>query len=115
CATGELIAAHPELTAITGTADQMAIGALAHLRDHGHSVPGDISVAGFNDIAVSRDLSPALTTVRLPLQQMGAVALDIALGVGGAVNVPEGSPEFVERQLGVELMVRESTGPVREG
>src|SRR5699024_10923527 len=90
---------------------------LARLRDHGRSVPGDISVAGFNDIDVSKDLSPALTTVRLPLREMGSSALDIALGpdrgVGdGAVSGAHGT---VERQLGVELVVRESTGPVRTG
>src|SRR5699024_1256110 len=108
-AAGPLLAQHPELTAVTGTADQMAIGALAYLRDHGRSVPGDISVAGFNDIAVSRDLTPSLTTVRLPLREMGSAALDIALGSSAA------APEFVERQLGVELVVRWSPGPAREG
>lgn len=118
-AAGQLLARHPELTAITGTADQMAIGALSHLRDHGRSVPGDISVAGFNDIDVSKDLSPSLTTVRLPLREMGSTALDIALGLdlgaGAGEGVVGGAQALVERQLGVELVVRESTGPVRTG
>ncbi|MGP9744099.1 LacI family DNA-binding transcriptional regulator [Brachybacterium sp. AOP29-B2-41] len=109
-AAGELLARHPELTAITGTADQMAIGAMSQLRDQGRSVPEDISVAGFNDIAVSRDLSPSLTTVRLPLREMGSAALDIALSVDREIDAHP-----VERQLGVELVVRGSTGPVREG
>lgn len=107
-AAGELLSRHPELTAILGSADQMAIGALACLRDAGRSVPGDVSVAGFNDIAISRDLVPALTTVRLPLREMGALALEMALvGQDGEERRPE------ERKLGVELVVRDSTGQVR--
>lgn len=94
----------------------MAIGALAHLRDHGRSAQGDISVAGFNDNAVSRDLSASLTTVRLPLREMGTAAPDIALGSGAGDGVGVGAAEeFVERQLGVDLVVRESTGRVRAG
>lgn len=104
-AAGELLDRHPQLTAILGTADQMAIGAMAYLRDHGRSIPGDVSVAGFNDIAVARDLSPALTTVRLPLREMGTAALDIALSPAGE--------DPITRRLGIELIVRESTGVAR--
>jgi LacI family transcriptional regulator len=111
-AAGELLRATPQLTAILGTADQMAMGAMAALRDSGRSVPGDISVAGFNDIAVSKDLSPSLTTVRLPLQEMGRLALDVALSPKTAEQSARGS---VEHRLGVELMVRQSTGPARAG
>lgn len=95
----------PDLTALVGTADQMAIGAMAHLRALGRSVPADVSVAGFNDISVARDLSPSLTTVRLPLREMGAAALTMALG----------DPDEMTRgwEFETELIVRESTGPVR--
>src|SRR5699024_7153936 len=68
---------YPEVTAVVGSADQMAIGVLAWLRDQGRRVPQDVSVAGFNDIDVARDLTPALTTVRLPLRTMGKAALTI--------------------------------------
>lgn len=123
-AAGELLREHPELTALLGTADQMAMGALAYLRDQGRSVPEDVSVAGFNDIAVARDLSPSLTTVRLPLREMGKIALDLALGRGGtrgaadadSTQSADGSADgtgMIERHLGVELVVRQSTGPVR--
>lgn len=88
----------------------MAMGALAQLRDHGRSVPQDVSVAGFNDIAVARDLSPSLTTVRLPLREMGMGALDLALRPGATDG---GSGATIERHLGVELVVRQSTGPAR--
>ncbi|CAM3649255.1 LacI family DNA-binding transcriptional regulator [Occultella aeris] len=101
---GALLAGRPDLTALVGTADQMAIGAMSWLREHGRAVPEDVSVAGFNDIAVSRDLNPGLTSVRLPLRAMGAAALEIALA-------PAPSTQPVIRELGTELIVRGSTGP----
>lgn len=117
-AAEELLHEHPQLTALLGTADQMAMGALAYLRGQGRSVPGDVSVAGFNDIAVARDLSPSLTTVRLPLREMGKIALDLALGRGGPRGAMGGdgndATDMIERRLGVELIVRQSTGPVRD-
>jgi len=99
----EVLAAHPGVTALVGSADQMAIGALAHLRESGRAVPGDVSVAGFNDIAVARDLTPSLTTVHLPLRQMGAAALEMAMTVAP-------TSDALVRELGTELVVRESTG-----
>ena len=62
--------------------DVMAVGALAAYRERGIRVPQDVSVAGFDDIATLRDLVPALTTVRLPLKDMGARALELALSAG---------------------------------
>ncbi|UFU05008.1 LacI family DNA-binding transcriptional regulator [Ruania halotolerans] len=96
---GELLEAHPEITALVGTADQMAIGATSWLRDHGRDVPEEIAVAGFNDIAVSRDLD--LTSVRLPLRDMGVMALEVALS-----PAPE---DPVVRELETELIVRGTT------
>ncbi|SED93319.1 LacI family DNA-binding transcriptional regulator [Ruania alba] len=98
---GELLEAHPEITALVGTADQMAIGAVSWLRDHGRRVPEEVAVAGFNDIAVSRDFD--LTSVRLPLRTMGAMALEVALS-----PAPD---EPVVRELGAELVVRGTTVP----
>ncbi|MGC0251279.1 LacI family DNA-binding transcriptional regulator [Pseudactinotalea sp. Z1748] len=102
---GELLADHPAITALVGSADQMAMGAMAWLRDHGKDVPGDVSVAGFNDIDVARDLTPALTTVRLPLRKMGESALTIALAE------PDPNASSGVRWLSTELLVRKSTGP----
>jgi len=58
--------------------DVMAIGAIAALRDQGLSVPGDMAVAGFDDIPMLRDVLPALTTVRLPLVEIGRMAFELA-------------------------------------
>ncbi|TQM02913.1 LacI family DNA-binding transcriptional regulator [Pseudonocardia kunmingensis] len=99
-----LLAEHPDITALVGTADQMAVGALAHLRERAVAVPGAVSVAGFNDILIARDVTPALTTVRLPLESMGAAALQLAMEPGGA-----GPPRV--RRFTPRLVVRGSTGP----
>lgn len=96
---------HPDLTAVVGTADQMAMGALAWLRQKGISVPGQVSVAGFNDIWVAKDMTPSLTTVHLPLAEMGATALKLGIAaLDGKVE---------HKHLAVQLVVRDSTGPAR--
>jgi LacI family transcriptional regulator len=64
-------------------------------------VPDDISVAGFDDIPTLRDVSPTLTTVRLPLEEMGARAAHMALGDH------DGSPRTV--RIAAEVVLREST------
>ncbi|MCA0294456.1 MAG: LacI family transcriptional regulator [Actinobacteria bacterium] len=102
-AAGPLLVEHPGLTALVGTADQMAIGASAWLRADGRRVPDEISVAGCNDIWVSRDLVPSLTTVHLPLQEMGAAALRLGIAARDG--------QIGHEHLQVELVVRESTGP----
>ena len=67
--------------------DVMAVGALARLRAAGMSVPGDVAVAGFDDIVTLRDVTPPLTTVRLPLTQMGEMAANMVL-TGGQPGRP---------------------------
>ena len=82
--------------------DVMAVGALARLRAEGMTVPGDIGLAGFDDISTLRDVSPPLTTVRLPLASMGEMAARLVLA--------ETAPER-PRVLPVpgEVVLREST------
>ena len=60
--------------------DVMAVGALAAARDAGVVVPGDVRVAGFDDIPTLRDIIPSLTTVRVPLERIGEFAVSLALG-----------------------------------
>lgn len=103
--TERLLAEHPDVTAIIALNDAMAIGVLSVLRSRGVAVPGRISVAGFDDVAVAADLAPSLTTVRLPMAGMGATALTMALKPPSARRR--------RKRTGHELMVRDSTGPVR--
>ncbi|SMD27537.1 LacI family DNA-binding transcriptional regulator [Kibdelosporangium aridum] len=59
--------------------DVMAIGAMAAVRERGLTVPDDVAVAGFDDIPTLRDVAPSLTTVRLPLADMGRMAASMAM------------------------------------
>ncbi|TDD72605.1 LacI family transcriptional regulator [Jiangella aurantiaca] len=98
-----ILAEHPGVTAVLALNDDMAIGILSVFRSHGIAVPGRISVAGFDDVAVAQDLAPSLTTVRLPMTEMGALALELAL------KEPAARPR--RRVAGHELVVRDSTAP----
>jgi len=106
-AAQELLDANPDLTALVALNDSMAIGVLATLRDRRVSVPGDMSVIGFDDMPIARDLTPPLTTIRLPLAEMGARAMSLAL------EPADGRPRIEE--VDVDLVRRESTAPPPQG
>ncbi len=95
-----------EVSCLVALSDVMAIGALAALRDLGLRVPEDVSLAGFDDIPTVRDLSPPLSTVRLPLEQMGARAVDLVLAPRGDDEL-----ELPSRvvQIDAEVVLRAST------
>jgi len=98
----ELLDRDVEVEAVFAVNDVMAVGAMAALREQGHRVPGDMALAGFDDIATLRDVRPSLTTVRLPLVQMGRRALELAL------NQLPGQEPVVLSVTG-EVVVRAST------
>jgi len=78
-AMAELLENGADIDAVFAVNDVMAVGAIAALRDRGLGVPADVAVAGFDDISTLRDVRPALTTVRLPMEQIGSDALNLAL------------------------------------
>jgi LacI family transcriptional regulator len=102
-ATRQLLDEHPGTTAILALNDAMATGVLSVLRERGTAVPREMSVTGFDDIQVAQDLAPALTTVRLPMSEIGAAALELAL------RPPSARPR--RRSTGHALVVRDSTAP----
>ncbi len=106
-AAEQILHEHPRTTAIIALNDAMAMGVLSALRTRGISVPRQMSVAGFDDVAVAADLAPGLTTVRLPMTQMGELALTMALRPRS--SRPRRKP------TGHELLVRDSTGPAPRG
>ena len=93
-------------TAIFAANDDMAAGVICAVCERGLSVPDDISVCGFDDTPIARQIYPALTTVRQPTREMGQLAAIELLkeiremGSGGVVDA------------GYTLQVRRSTGPV---
>ncbi|WP_367130274.1 LacI family DNA-binding transcriptional regulator [Saccharothrix sp. HUAS TT1] len=107
-AAGELLDHPHRPTAIVCFNDKLAVGALQAARERGLRVPDDLSVAGFDDIDLSRATEPRLTTVRQPLQEMGRIA------VTQLMRVLDGhEPEALHIELATTLVVRQSTGPLR--
>lgn len=68
-----------EFTAVVAATDMVAAGALTALHEAGLDVPGDVSLAGYDDIPFARDLHPALTTVHVPYEELGRLAVRTAL------------------------------------
>ena len=94
-------------TAIFCFNDIAAIGAIRALKDAGLSVPGDVSVVGFDDIQSAAYSTPSLTTVRQPLTEMGQRGAQVLLERIGNHDAEHPS----EIVMAPELVVRESTGP----
>ena len=97
-----------DFTAIFCFNDIAAIGAIRALKDAGLSVPGDVSVVGFDDILSAAYSTPSLTTVRQPLLEMGQRGAQVLLE-----RIANREAEYpAEIVMAPELVVRESTGPV---
>jgi LacI family transcriptional regulator len=92
-------------TALVAYNDVSALGAMTELRKAGHKVPEDISVIGFDDIEFASIAYPPLTTVRQPLQEMGATAAELLIRMLG-------NDKSVQNVcVRPELVVRSSTCP----
>jgi LacI family transcriptional regulator len=104
-AMARLLAGRPPTAVFVGS-DAMALGALAELRRQGVEVPGEVSVAGFDDIPGLEFIHPTLTTVHVPMAELGAA------GVGRLLGELDGERQITRVRLHpVELVIRESTGP----
>jgi len=68
-------------TAIVSANDQMAFGAVKAAKDAGLSVPGDLAVVGFDNVPLSSYFDPPLTTVEIPIQDIGAAAMKMMTGL----------------------------------
>lgn len=97
-------------TAIFASSDDMAAGALTTAHRRGLRVPGELSVAGFDDTEMAGFVWPPLTTIRQPTRAMAYQAADLLLSPANAATDARAAPE--QRELPFELIVRESTGPV---
>jgi len=93
-------------TAVFCFNDIAAIGTIRALKDAGLSVPGDVSVVGFDDILSAAYSTPSLTTVRQPLTEMGKKGAEVLLA-----RIADKTKEFpAEIVMQPELVIRESTG-----
>ena len=106
--TDELIKQKRPFTALLAFDDMSAFGAIRALNRAGVRVPEHCSVIGFDDIATSALYSPSLTTVRQPMEAMGASAVGIVVdGINGVLEKREIGA--THRKVAPELVVREST------
>lgn len=109
--TEELIKRRRPFTALMAFDDMTAFGAIRALSKAGLRVPDHCSVIGFDDIAASGLYTPSLTTVRQPMEAMGAMAVSIMEdGINAVLEKREVSA--VHRKMAPELAVRESTRSV---
>lgn len=93
----ELVASRA--TAVMVFNDQMALGVISALAARGIDVPGDVSVVGCDDVPMAAMTSPALTTIHMPVREVGARAVELLHG------------ERAAEEVAAEFVVRGSTGP----
>lgn len=105
-AVKEILSLTPRPTAVFASNDSMAIGALSALRAKGVDVPGELAIAGFDDIPVAEFLTPGLTTMRVHISTLGVKAVEELL-----CAITEKSTHKKKQSLIVpELVVRQSCG-----
>lgn len=105
-AANRLLALPERPTAIFAGNDEMAAGALAAAHEAGIDVPGELSIAGYDDTDLARAVWPMLTTVHQPVAELATAAADLLLG---------GETKERHKMLKHELKVRKSTGPAPKG
>jgi DNA-binding LacI/PurR family transcriptional regulator len=103
-AAAKLLARHPDLTAILAVNDKMAIGVMHFLWRRGVKMPQDVSVMGFDDMPHAAYITPSLTSVHLPLYEVGVLACE------RLIERVHGKIDRVAERIPTHLVVRESTG-----
>lgn len=101
----ELMTLSKPPTAIFCASDSIAVGVLEALREHGLTVPHDIALVGFDNRSFAADKRPPLTTVALPLCEMGTMAGELLIEA-----VLNGTPSAGIQRVPCQLVVRESCG-----
>jgi LacI family transcriptional regulator len=103
-AIGQLLRKKLRFDAVFAGDDDAAIGVIRALKLAGRAVPGDVSVVGFDDVPFARYLSPALTTVRAPIEEVGREA------VRQLARLMNGEQAEALTLMRTELVIRESCG-----
>lgn len=107
-AAKKIVASSPRATAVFSSNDSMAIGALSALSESGVRVPADMAMVGFDDIPIARFLSPPLTTVKVPIAELGRSGLRLLLDSSQQTS---SKPSKLE----TTLIVRRSCGARSDG
>lgn len=105
-AMDDLLSQRQNFTAVQTSNDLLALGVLRSMRRHRLNCPQDVSVIGFNDMPFAEEFSPGLTTIRVPLEDIGTESARLLFE-----RVQSGKIDSVLVRLPVSLVVRGSTGP----
>lgn len=100
---GQMLARMPEVTAVFAANDHLALGVLRAMTERGRTVPGDVSVIGFDDVPEAAYFSPPLTTVRQDFDAVAAQTLDLLL-----TRISAGETGPARRSLTPTLVERHS-------
>ena len=106
-AAGERLAADPEVTAVFCANDELALGLIRAMHEQGRRVPSDVSVVGFDGLALGEYSFPPLTTVRQDFKRHGHEMVDLVLEQAASGPL-DGSRSII---IPTELLVRGSTAP----
>jgi len=101
-----LVALKDRPTAIFAANDSMAIGVLSALRESGMAIPEEMAVAGFDDIPLARYMDPPLSSVHVPICELGARAVELLLH--GITHKNDNARR--RERIATELVIRRSTG-----
>ena len=101
----EILASGTPFTAVLASNDESALGAMQALREAGYRIPQDVAIVGFDDRPESAVQDPALSSVRIPLRQMGYRAVE------SLFRYLTGQAETIESaRVATRLVARESCG-----
>jgi DNA-binding LacI/PurR family transcriptional regulator len=109
--TGQRLAANPEVTAVLCGNDDIALGVMRAVHAAGLSIPGDVSVVGFDDTPVAEFLTPPLTTVRLDFADLGRACFALLRSLLEPTAMSPATGELHAQRPQPELVIRESAGP----
>jgi LacI family transcriptional regulator len=105
-AMDDLLSQRQNFTAVQASNDLLALGVLRSMRRHRLRCPEDLSVIGFNDMPFAEEFSPGLTTIHVPLEDIGTESARLLFE-----RIQNGKIDSVLVRLPVSLVVRGSTGP----
>lgn len=106
---GKAASGEPLPTGFVCATDWMAISCIQTLTARGYRIPEDISVIGFDNISLSEIVTPKLTTINVPKERMGALAVDRLHDI-----ITGTAKERVKISVLTNLVIRESTGPAKQ-
>lgn len=102
----QLLAAHPQLTALVCLNDRMAMGAMHFAQQHGYRIPDDLTIVGYDDITLAKMSTPPLTTINQQAPQLGRLATRMLFDV-----IHHRQPDSVT--VPTQLIVRASSASPR--